>query len=853
MIKQLLSISITLTVIVLLTATYASAGSIYDVVNPAPLPLNNSANGSFDEDHGVNYFLLSASSDGQYVISSSAGSHVFIRVYAAEPTEGGGVNIISYKNESDASYYALRAGMYKISVLNQSSEDTYSYTISNSFAPPTFSADIEPNDEFVQAASLVYGDVFGHQGYAYDAYGGMPVYNKTDTVDTWKITTEEDGYLVVDSALAESLDFVLYLYNADAQLMLSYSESDIYSNVEHQLAAGTYYIKTAYPSGFGSYMLSTSLQGAFLENDPEPNDERATAKVLAVGDEDTGHIGFATDARESVLTGYYKVYDTDDYWKITTAEDGVLTVATTANTDFDDGPFMHLYVYSAEGKLMQSNYNFDESLTNQASLNVAAGTYYVDVKLEEGYGSYLIASGLTPETLATDAEPNELAENATLLLDNGEGEGTDTGHLGYITDTKSGLNGAYNVYDTYDFWKIEYDEDGVLDLAVHLENDTDDPLKISFHVYNEYYNVTGSNIHYDNDSSKVDFNATLARQAGYVYVLVRREEGFGSYSISYTHTPAALAADDLVNDTIDDASTIPIGGIATGHLGFPKKTQDYNDYWRIDILKEGTLDITCVSEGEFGEGPVMYVSLHQDTPWLTSDMNYDNGDSVTVSYDVTPGIYYANVHYREGYGSYTLSVAHPSDEIIPVMILTETLPVATAGEEYSLPVEIDYGGEEIVSYELLVSPLWLNISNEGVLEGTPGNNDPGSEIPVTIKVFTSDSEDILETTIAVNNTVNVNQDDIPNAFHVDNPFPNPFNAEITISYSLPQAGDVRISVFNLLGQIVFDETFSNMSPGNKTFMWRGEKSGGNTLNSGVYFFKVASENSSYTRKALFIK
>ncbi len=841
--------SIALSVIFLLSITTAIAGDLFDVVNPKAFPTNETVNGYFLEDYPVNYFLLSASSDGQYAISYSGSSgSLFIRVYAADPGTPGGENIISYLNEPNVSHYALQAGMYKISVLNQTEVESYNYEITNKYAAPTFSADIEPNDEFVQAASLVYGDVFGHQGYAYDAWGGMPVYNSIDYTDIWTITTEEDGYFIVDSVLRETLEFNLYLYDEDEQLMLSYSKSDTYSNVEHQLAAGTYYIKTDYDGGFGSYMLTTSIQGASLQNDPEPNDERNTASVLEVGGEDTGHIGFATDARDSV-NGYYRVYDTDDYWKVTTVEDGVLTVATTSNVDFNEGPFMHLYIYSEEGRLMHSNYNSDDSLTAESSIEVAAGTYYVDVKLEEGYGSYLIACGLTPADLAADTEPNDIADEATVFT----AEEPDTGHLGFITDTKSGLNGSYNVYDNYDYWKISYDEDSVLDLTVHLEGDSDDPLAISLYVYNEYYNASGSNIHSDYNSEKLDtLNATLAREAGFVYVRVNRVSGFGSYTISCDITPARLANDDIVNEIADDASTLPNNWIGTGHLGFYKKYKDYNDYWRFDVIKEGTLDIVAVSEGEFGEGPVMYMSLSQSRTLIT-DSNYDLGDSVMVSYDVTPGTYFVNVNVRDGYGSYTLTVSYPSDEPIPVMILTETLPFAITGEEYSMTVEIDYDGEETVSYELLTSPLWLNISDEGVLQGTPGSNDSESEVAVTIKVFTSDSEDILETTLTVENAVNVNQEQLPNAFHVDSPYPNPFNALTTISYSLPRTADVHISVFNLLGQIVFDQTFLSMSPGYKSFVWHGEEFAGNSLNSGLYFIKVASENSSHIRKALYIK
>ena len=843
MIKRIITLSMALSIIFCLSINTSLAGSIYSLEDPAVFNINDTVNGSFDEDHTINYFLLSASADGQYVISYPAA--YIVGVYAEYPEAGGGANILRYKYESNADYYALRAGTYIITVVSYNAPKVSSYSMTNTYAPPTFPGDVEPNDEFVQAFSLVYGDVYGHQGYAYDAYGGMPVNNRFDSTDIWKITTEADGYFIVDSVLEETLDFDLYIHDENEQLMLGYYESDTYSNVEFQLAAGTYYVKTAYNSGFGSYMLTTSLKEAFLENDPEPNDERATATVLPVGGEDTGHLGFTNHARDS-LTGYQKVYDTDDYWKITTTKDGILRVATTANVDFDKGPFMHLYIYSADGGLMNSNYNSTESLTMESSIAVAAGTYYVNVKWKSGYGSYVIACGLTPSIMAADTEPNNTIEDAVEITL----EEPVTGHLGFIIDNRTGgIGGAYNVYDTDDYWKISYDSDSVLELTLHSEGDFDDSLSMYLYVYNEDKSNIYSN--YNNDKLDTITSVPLARESGYVYVYCKHVSGYGSYTLSHTLTPAALPGDTKPNDIMVDATQLPINGIGTGHLGFIKKYEDYIDYWTFYAGKEDTLYVTAISENEFGEGPVLYLKLLQANTLIT-DTNYDYGDTTQVSYYVSPGTYYAAVNSRSGYGSYTISVAYPSDAM-PVTIMTETLDAAAVGEEYSVAVEVDYGGEETVSYELLVSPSWLTISDEGVLGGTPGIEDLGIEIPVTIKVFTSDSEDILETTITVGDEVNVDQDDLPNTFHVDNPFPNPFNAETTISYSLPHAADVRISVYNLLGQIVFDETFLNMSPGNKSFMWSGKESGGNPLNSGVYFVKVASENSSYIRKALYIK
>ena len=112
---------------------------------------------------------------------------------------------------------------------------------------------------------------------------------------------------------------------------------------------------------------------------------------------------------------------------------------------------------------------------------------------------------------------------------------------------------------------------------------------------------------------------------------------------------------------------------------------------------------------------------------------------------------------------------------------------------------------------------------------------------------------MLETMIAVGYPLAVEADDLPNAFAVANPFPNPFNGSTTLSYAVSETADVRISVYNVLGQRVFDTMFMNQSPGHKSFVWSGRDTAGTQLNSGVYFIMVVSGNNSRIRKATYVR
>ncbi|MCH9031033.1 MAG: S8 family serine peptidase [candidate division Zixibacteria bacterium] len=94
---------------------------------------------------------------------------------------------------------------------------------------------------------------------------------------------------------------------------------------------------------------------------------------------------------------------------------------------------------------------------------------------------------------------------------------------------------------------------------------------------------------------------------------------------------------------------------------------------------------------------------------------------------------------------------------------------------------------------------------------------------------------------------------LPNSFELSQNYPNPFNPSTTISYSLPRAGNVRLSVLNILGQEVRELVDSYHSAGSQSVIWDGKNSGGQTVASGIYFYRLESESETLTRKMAFLK
>ncbi len=84
-------------------------------------------------------------------------------------------------------------------------------------------------------------------------------------------------------------------------------------------------------------------------------------------------------------------------------------------------------------------------------------------------------------------------------------------------------------------------------------------------------------------------------------------------------------------------------------------------------------------------------------------------------------------------------------------------------------------------------------------------------------------------------------------------YPNPFNPVTTISFELPKASQVKVSVFNILGQEVDVLVDGTLGAGAHEVDWNGTNSEGQALGSGVYFYRIATDEEVYTEKMSLVK
>ena len=83
-------------------------------------------------------------------------------------------------------------------------------------------------------------------------------------------------------------------------------------------------------------------------------------------------------------------------------------------------------------------------------------------------------------------------------------------------------------------------------------------------------------------------------------------------------------------------------------------------------------------------------------------------------------------------------------------------------------------------------------------------------------------------------------------------YPNPFNPSTLIPYQLPGATQVRLEVFNVLGQRVTTLVDGERSAGFHTAVWDATNAAGQAVGAGVYFYRLSSRDALLTRKMVLI-
>jgi hypothetical protein len=84
-------------------------------------------------------------------------------------------------------------------------------------------------------------------------------------------------------------------------------------------------------------------------------------------------------------------------------------------------------------------------------------------------------------------------------------------------------------------------------------------------------------------------------------------------------------------------------------------------------------------------------------------------------------------------------------------------------------------------------------------------------------------------------------------------YPNPFNPVTTIRFDLAKGGRVKLSIYNIKGQLVNCLVDDYLRTGSHSIIWNGKDNQNRRVASGIYFIRIESKELNSVRKAILMK
>ena len=162
---------------------------------------------------------------------------------------------------------------------------------------------------------------------------------------------------------------------------------------------------------------------------------------------------------------------------------------------------------------------------------------------------------------------------------------------------------------------------------------------------------------------------------------------------------------------------------------------------------------------------------------------------------------------------------------------------------------IKFDGEGQVEWESLFSPLQISEdNNDWAGEDIDLTEDGGAIIAVDNGQFGFLRIGNVQNSLIINNKKPVTDD-----FKLLSNFPNPFNSSTIIKYQLNDKNYVRLNIFDVTGNAVFELVNEYQKEGTHSMVWRGINDQGMTLPSGIYFNRIQIGDYSSSIKMLLIR
>jgi hypothetical protein len=195
-------------------------------------------------------------------------------------------------------------------------------------------------------------------------------------------------------------------------------------------------------------------------------------------------------------------------------------------------------------------------------------------------------------------------------------------------------------------------------------------------------------------------------------------------------------------------------------------------------------------------------------------------------------------------------------EIAPVTYRTSRAPEIQVSEKSSVALSGVYPApaatRELIGYNVYRDDVMLNTDPVTETEYLDQELATGSYVYYVTALYDfGESEPSNEVNVVITTTDDVTS--VPYVTGLQRNYPNPFNPETTISFTLQEADHVTVEIFNTRGQRVKTLVNEHREAGEHQLLWNGRDDSDREIASGIYFYRMKSGRYTSTKKMLMMK
>ncbi len=497
--------------------------------------------------------------------------------------------------------------------------------------------------------------------------------------------------------------------------------------------------------------------------------------------------------------------DLDDDWLPVNVDDD-----SAEMTGYEEPP-VGTNIESITGWIYNHYGTYDETTTNNWAYKICP-SYPEDILVGEGPPNILSVTrdyGVVPPgapvTINATIADNSSVERATVYYrwDNGTWESDDmdfTGDIYYEFEMEVAPEGTWVEY------YVEAEDDlgttstypGDLDLQ-YLGYWVDDDISIQDIQWTPW--ASGSSPYEDVVIDEVTGVLTTTATNALTY---DEPEGTYPYFMQVGDSPAWSGIIVVLNEEYQQGDEITITGATVNEIGVDSEGIGWTFKWGSSTRLINPALVTVNSSGNDFE---VY-----ETDVATVNADLEAWESVMVQFsDITVG----------GRNSYDVDFRDASGE---VFLIDDDMVLPDEPDDPGVPAAQDLFDS--------LQPAMTSTSFTGPVTFSFG----------TWKIEVRDEFDFG--TLGVGEGV-VEQ---PLSFNLAPVYPNPFNPSTTINFSIPWTGNVKVIVYNALGQKVTTLLNEQMTPGQHTLVWNAQN-----VSSGTYFLRLLSNREQKVQKMVLMK